>query len=438
MSRPIPTGMRTDAAKTAKMDPAPLRVGLIGVTGYAHAYFNEINKLIEAGQVQWGAVTIINREEAPDQVSFLEAAKVPIYDDYRDMLERENGNLDWLCVPTAIGWHKRMTLDALEAGLPVLLEKPMAPTLQDVEEIQAAEQASGLLVAVGYQHTYSETTWEMKRRLLEGAIGEIRRVDSFCLWPRTRSYYDRNNWSGRLFVGDSWVLDSPLHNAISHMLNLILFLAGSSLSERADLERVEAELYRAKPIQSYDTVRTEALLTGGIPASVLFSHSSETIHNPEIRITGSKGFIHWRFDEPHILRSGDEEILFPPEDQIFIREMMFDNIVRRLRGDRSARICSTEQAKGEVKWVNAVQDAAAIHDIPAEFRRRRVDNNGDICDVIKGLDAVANEAHRQRKWFHELGVPWAVKPGRLDVRNYTAFRGDQIPSPGSEVASSLP
>ena len=269
--------------------PLPLRVGLIGVTGYAYAYVEELTKLVDAGLAAWGAVTIINREAASEQVAFFEAAGIPIYNDYREMLEAEGNSLDWICVPTAIGWHTRMTIDALKRGLPVLLEKPLAPTLQDVERIQSAERESGLLVAIGYQHTYARTTWEIKQRLLDGLIGKIERIDSLCLWPRGRSYYARNNWSGRLYVDDSWVLDSPLHNAISHVVNLILFLAGPTLEKRADPVGVKAELYRAKPIQSYDTVRTEATLDTGARAAVVLSPVHRTTSIPRSASRGRGG-----------------------------------------------------------------------------------------------------------------------------------------------------
>ncbi|MFO7725687.1 MAG: Gfo/Idh/MocA family oxidoreductase [Oceanipulchritudo sp.] len=407
--------------------PSPLRVGLIGVTGYAYAYVEELTKLVDAGLVKWGAVTIINREAAPEQVAFFEAAGVPIYGDYREMLEAEGHLLDWLCIPTAIDWHTRMTIDALKRGLPVLLEKPLAPTLQDVERIQAAEKASGLLVAIGYQHNYARTTWEIKQRLLDGLIGKIERIDSLCLWPRGRSYYDRNNWSGRLYLDDSWVLDSPLHNAISHVVNLILFLTGPSLEKRADLLQVEAELYRAKPIQSYDTVRTEAILDNGARAAVVLSHSSETHLDPEIRITGSRGVLVWRFSGPHTFEIEGKKMSIPGEDQIAIREQMFNNIVHAIRGDSSRRICSTEQARGEVKWVNAVQDATTIHDIPKAFCRTHEDG-GDIFDVVEGLDAFAEKAYAEGSWFSDLNAPWARPPGSLDLAGYTSFQARTIPS----------
>ncbi len=143
------------------------------------------------------------------------------------MLEAEKRSLDWVCIPTGIGSHTRTTIECLNLGLQVLVEKPLAPTLQDVAAIQAAERASGVSVAVGFQHTYIEDTWHIKQSLLDGEIGEIQKVDCLGMWPRSQNYYHRNEWSGHLHDGDSWVLDSPLHNGLSHMVNLILFWLGT-------------------------------------------------------------------------------------------------------------------------------------------------------------------------------------------------------------------
>lgn len=429
--------MPNDPKPAGPVDRPPLRVGLIGVTGYALAYFEELNKLVEAGSVKWGAVTIINRADAPAQVAFFEAAGIPIYGDYLEMLEHERGKLDWVCVPTAIGWHTRMTVDALRCGIPVLLEKPIAPTLQEVEVIQAAERASGLVVAIGYQHQYSDSTWEIKRRLVEGQIGDLRQIDSICLWPRPRAYYSRNHWAGRLYVGESWVLDSPLHNAISHVVNLILFFAGSTLEDRADPIQVEAELYRSKPIQNFDTIRSQVDLDTGVRAGVVLSHSSRETVDPEIRIRGTRGTLVWSFSGAHTLEVDGQVETLDLENQVRVRESMFGNVVRLIHGDPSARTCTTEQAKGEVKWVNAVQDASAIHDIPENAHRQRVDESGEVFDFVEDLDSIVMRAYQKGCWFRDLNVPWAVAPGKFDLKGYSSFQARKFPSPVPPVEASI-
>lgn len=418
--------MATQLTNNKAREGDPLRVGLIGVTGYAFAYFEELTKLVDKDLVAWGAVTIINPGEASSQVDFFNSMGVPIYDDYRVMLEQEGGKLDWLCVPTAISWHTQMALDSLRRGIPLLLEKPMASTLQEVKLIQDAEKESGQKVAIGFQYYYCPKTIEIKQRLLSGAIGKIERMDCLCLWPRDNGYYHRNDWAGSVHDGHGWVLDSPLHNALSHLISLILYFAGSSLDARADLLDVTAELYRAKDIQNYDTIRCETQLNTGITAAVVLSHSSVNRIDPEIRMQGDKGTFVWRFSGSHTLETSDGVENLEAECPLEVRACMFDKVVRLLRGDASVNVCTTELAKGEVKWVNAVQDAAPVRDIPAEFRQQLMGAQGEVFDTIKNLDDIVVRAYEARCFFKALNVPWAVEPSRLDLSGYCGFEARHV------------
>ena len=426
--------MATKLPEAKTEQSTALRVGLIGVTGYAYCYFEELSKLVERGLVSWGAVTIINPEEAAEQVAFFKSIDVPIYDDYREMLEKDDDRLDWICVPTAISWHTQMTIDSLRRGIPVLLEKPVASTLQEVKAIQDAEEESGQAVAVGFQYYYCPTTAKIKQRLLNGVVGKIERIDCLCLWPRDTEYYHRNDWAGCVRDEHGWVLDSPLHNALSHLINLILFFAGPEIEERADLLDVTAELYRAKNIQNFDTIRCETNLSTGPHASVLLSHSSVKCIDPEIRIQGSKGTFTWRYFGTHTIETEDGVECLESDSPLAVRACMFDKVVRLLQGDSSVHVCTTELAKGEVKWVNAVQDAAVVHEVPSEYRQQLTGEGGKIFETIAKLDEYAVQAYNEQCSFQELGVPWAVEPTNFNLSGYTDFEARCFSSEESGAA----
>ncbi len=426
--------MNRDVSSPTPFRPKPpYRVGLIGVTGYALAYFECLSSLVESGRAKWGAVTIINPLEAVDQVEQLKRLGVPIYDDYREMLESEKRNLDWVCVPTGIGSHTQMTLDCLRLGLQVLVEKPLAPTLQDVAAIQEAEQKSGIQIAVGFQHTYLEDTWDIKRRLLAGEIGEIKRVDCVGIWPRSHTYYERNEWSGHLHDGDHWVLDSPLHNGLSHMVNLILFWTGERLEGRAELKRVSAELYRSKPIEGFDTIRTVAELDSGVEAAVLLTHGSLHQIDPEIVITGSRGVFRWRFCGTHTFYTGDKVVSMKTPGQIEIRSLMFEAMVDHIEG-KPHRICTSELAKGTCKWVNAVHDTIPIHDIPEQYCSSVVAENGETFEIIEDLEYYALRAYYEKCSLSEAGAPWAIAPRERDLEDYTAFEARYCTDPSEPIS----
>lgn len=407
---------------------APVRVGLVGVTGYGSAYFEALTRLVELGRVAWGAVTIINPDETEEQIKFFEERSVPIFGDYLEMLDKGKGLIDWVCIPTGIGWHTRMVVESLARGYEVTVEKPLAPTLQDVAKIQEAERRAGIGISVGFQYAYQKETWDIKERLLSGEIGAVRRIDCLALWSRSRSYYSRNKWSGRLHDGESWILDSPLHNALCHLVNLILFWSGEELGKEADIVGMRAETYRAKPIESYDTVRSVATMDSGIEAAVVLSHSAHQRFDPEIRITGDRGEIVWRFIGDYEVEADGERALYPKLDQIAVRDHMFDNILDRMEG-KSARICTSDLGKGTVKWVNTVHDTAEIQEIPQAFRRTICDESGEVFDTVADLEYFALRSFHERKSFRELGAPWAVEPSAADVAGYEAFLGALCPDP---------
>lgn len=407
---------------------APIRVGLVGVTGYGAAYLDALKRLVENGRVQWGAVTIINPEQTVEEIQFFEERSVPVYSDYLEMLKKAADLIDWVCIPTGIGWHTQMAVESLRRGFHVTVEKPLAPTLQDVAEIQAAEEESGIGVSVGFQYAYQKETWDIKQRLLSGEIGTVKRIDCLALWPRTRAYYARNKWSGRLHDGHSWVLDSPLHNALCHLINLILFWSGDTLEKEANLMKISAEAYRAKPIESYDTVRSVVEMDSGIEAAVVLSHSTSQRFDPEIRIEGEKGSIVWRFIGDYEVEINGVCQSVPKLGQLAVRDHMFDSVLDQIEG-KPARICTSDLAKGTVKWVNTVHDTAEIQDVPQKYRKAIRGEGSEMVDTITDLEYFGIRSFRERKSFKEVGAPWAVEPSESDISNYVNFAGRYCPAP---------
>ena len=206
------------------------------------------------------------------------------------------------------------------------------------------------------------------------------------------------------------------------MVNLILFFSGKQLENRGNLKKISAELYRAKAIESFDTVRTEAELEGGIPAAMILTHACQHQIHPEIRITGSRGSFHWRFDGSHTIFKNGEIVSIRTPDNISIRETMFANVVSYFEG-KPAEICNTALAAGTTEWVNAVHDTAPIVDIPHSCRLCIRKEDGEDYDIIQDIEYYALRAYLERKSFLEVGAPWAVSARERSLKDYTAFEG---------------
>ena len=97
--------------------------------------------------------------------------EVKIYPNHHAMLEAEQ--LDGVSVCTYNATHAECTIDALEHGVSVLLEKPMTVTLDEAVAICRAEKKSGKIVSVGFQPRFDENMKMIKKIVESGELGEI-------------------------------------------------------------------------------------------------------------------------------------------------------------------------------------------------------------------------------------------------------------------------
>ena len=226
----------------------PARLAIIGVSGYGSIHLQLARESRERGEAQITAATIINPADEAANIAELKGHGTEIFTDHVEMLRAHAGRIDLCLIPTGIHWHARMTVAALEAGANVLVEKPLAGSLAEVEEVRRTEERTGRFVAVGFQDFYEPGTTWLKEELDRKVIGDIHSVRFLGVWPRSRSYFTRNNWAGRLRVDGMPVMDSPLNNAFAHFVMLSLFFIG-----RDTLALEGAELLRAHAIESFDT-----------------------------------------------------------------------------------------------------------------------------------------------------------------------------------------
>jgi len=103
------------------------------------------------------------REKLPSDVA--------LYHDYRKLLEDKN--VDAVCISTPDHWHALQTIDAVEAGKDVYLEKPVSITLYEGRKIVEAAQRTKRIVTVGYIRRYAELYQKLPALINSGKIGEI-------------------------------------------------------------------------------------------------------------------------------------------------------------------------------------------------------------------------------------------------------------------------
>lgn len=403
----------------------PVTVGIIGVSGFGDVHYKDLLREVEAGRFKAVAATVVNRDEEPEKCAKLASLGCEIYDDHATMLSKHAGGLTLCMIPTGIHLHAPMAIEALRAGANVFVEKPAAATIQDVDAMRKAAMDAGRFVAVGFQRLFDPVMNRVKHRLVKGEIGDIKSVSCRALWPRTDDYYARNGWAGRLKTGDSWVLDSPFNNALSHELAMILYLCGTLPETAAPIRSVQAELYRAHDIESADTCTMRIKTRRGTTILYAVTHASETEFGPEMRFVGRRGSLLLTHQTAtfDVRGRGVEAISLRDDDSL--RVTVADALVDRCRRG-NAFICDLEIARAHTLVVNAVHDSAMVHAIdPAHVRR--VQDGGSVKTVVDGVDAAMAKCANEMRLLSEVGVSWGQESHVFGMDGYDRFRGVACP-----------
>jgi predicted dehydrogenase len=414
-----------------------LRFGLTGLGGFSHfiteRFLDEMGRAahqLEGPNAQLCAVADPYRARYRERASQLGQLGVSVYEDFNEMLA--SAELDAVWMPLPIHLHREYTAQALSAGVAVMCEKPAAGSVQEVDAMIADRNRFASPLGIAFQDLYDPAIRLLKRQLVAGEWGRMRRIHVTCAWPRPESYYARNSWAGRWGDAMGWISDSPASNAMAHFLNLGLFLAGESEHSTARALEVEAELYRVNAIETFDTCSLRLSLSAGIELVAGFSHASERTINPCVRIETEAASIRavnlgggtWigLTIEPR-----DGSPIVRPESQDPWPHMF--RAMRRavLEGDRrgeSSGLVSPEMAREHVRVVNAAAEATEVSLIPAAYARVGADENGHPRRMLEGVDRAIETLGQTGELFHESGnLKWSRPAGRLDVRDYQRFRG---------------
>ncbi|MCG3149214.1 MAG: Inositol 2-dehydrogenase/D-chiro-inositol 3-dehydrogenase [Verrucomicrobiae bacterium] len=395
-----------------------IQIGVVGLDGYASVvtkYLAEHGSRIQP-TIRYVAVLPPPAQQNDPRLPGLRAQGIFVAKSLPELLAHPELEAVWLPVP--IHLHRPFTEQALAAGKAVLCEKPITGSLQDVDALIRARDAAGIPAVVAYQHTYDPLIAKLKRQLLDGVIGKIEHATLIGCWPRSTQYFRRSDWPGKIRIGNTWVLDSPPHNALSHFVHLGLLLLGGSLESSALPRQVQAELYRVNLIENYDTVTVRAQLQTGSEFIVAMTHACRDAVGPILKIHGTRGTLTWTYQGVQLNSTALQPALHTPRE-------MLERFARLVRGlPDETRLCATlETARAEVFLINACSEAAAIVPIPRELTGDH-EVKGEHFRTIPGIEAALQRCVTDRKLLHETGAFKFTQPaGQLDTTTYREFHG---------------
>lgn len=139
------------------------------------------------------------------------------YSDMDDMLTAES--LDWIHLCTGVQSHLPLARAAIEAGVPVMIEKPITESTADLEELQRLAADHGVGVSEVQQHLFDPAVRELKRRIDDGELGRIRGVDTIYAGLTKPDEPNRGSWAFDLAGGE-------FEEGLPHPLYVTLHLGG--------------------------------------------------------------------------------------------------------------------------------------------------------------------------------------------------------------------
>jgi len=152
-----------------------IRAAVIGVgaMGKQHArIYNELDR------VELVAVADVDEDTARNTAR---RYKIGWYTDYRAMLDREKLDVVSTAVPTCL--HRQVALDVIDRGIHLLVEKPIAGTAEEAQEIIDRAAARGIKLTIGHVERFNPAILELKRRLDNGELGRVFQMHARRLGP---------------------------------------------------------------------------------------------------------------------------------------------------------------------------------------------------------------------------------------------------------------
>lgn len=146
---------------------------------------------------------------------------IPSYTNYHTMLQKEE--VDVVNILTPSGMHPRHAIDVMTRYRKhVVIEKPMAMSLEDLMKLQEAAGKYKVKVFPIYQNRYNKAVQKVRSDLLSGALGKPVLGTVRVRWCRPQSYYNRDPWRG------TWAMDGgALTNQGIHYIDLLQYLMGN-------------------------------------------------------------------------------------------------------------------------------------------------------------------------------------------------------------------
>ncbi|WGD42759.1 Gfo/Idh/MocA family oxidoreductase [Streptomyces cathayae] len=270
------------------MTGTPLRVGLVGY-GLAGSVFHA--PLISATE-GLALDTVVTSNPERQQQARAEFPDVRVAATPDELFERA-AELDLIVVASPNRTHVPLATTALEAGLPVVVDKPVAGTAAEARELATLAEESGLLLSVFQNRRWDNDFLTLRKLVSEGTLGDVYRFESrFERWrPQLKGGWRES--------GDPAEVGGLLYDLGSHVVDQALVLFGPVASVYAEVD------VRREGARTDDDTFIALTHANGVRSHLYVSATTAQL-GPRFRVLGSKaGYVKHGLDpQEAALRDG--------------------------------------------------------------------------------------------------------------------------------------
>lgn len=177
------------------------------------------------------------------------------YGDYDAMLQDPFVDIVSICTPS--GTHASLAVKAAAAGKHIVLEKPMALTLEDADRVIRACHENNVKLSVVHPNRFRPAVKELRELLDDGRFGKLSHAAAAVRWNRGQEYYDLAAWRGTRSMDGGVLMNQAIHN-----LDLLLWMMGP-------VEEIQAySATRLRQIESEDVAVAVVRFANGALGSI--------------------------------------------------------------------------------------------------------------------------------------------------------------------------
>ncbi len=279
-------------------------IAILGCGKVAHLHARAVRELTRARLAGVWSRTRSTAEAFAGQYQTTPYASVP------ELVKAEHIDLAIVCTPHP--YHRDPAMEAMNNGAHVLIEKPLAVTLDDSDAMIAAAQSNNVRLGVISQRRWYAPSLRVKQAITEGKIGKPALGTVLMLGWRDKAYYDSDAWRG------TWDMEGGgvLVNQSPHQLDLLLWYMG----EAEEVYGVWKNLNHPY-IEVEDTAAAIVKFKSGAIGDILVSNSQKPGIYGKVHIHGSNGAsVGVQTDGGAMFIAGQSGILEPPLNDLWTIE----------------------------------------------------------------------------------------------------------------------